>query len=173
MSAAPEQVLCLMAEAAELRAAGASWEVVAARLGPNERTFRRWEKRYAAEWDRLFYAAEVKLTKLLGSEARSVLRALLRAKNGWLRLHAGRFLLSHRWSVPLDAPTEAAQPSGEWARIAMALEEMPEEEMQALLDEEVKRKAEQLLAERAAAQLPAPPTADRPADPPSGEGETV
>jgi hypothetical protein len=173
MSTAPEQVLSLMAAAAELRAAGASWEAVAAKLGPNECTFRRWEKRYAAQWDRLFHAAEVRLTKLMGGEARSVLRALLRHKDRWVRLHAGRFLLSHRWAAPLDPPADAAQPSAESLRIAMALDEMPEEQIQSLLDEEVERKAEQLLAERAAARLPAPPAHEGPDEPPNGAGAAV
>jgi hypothetical protein len=58
MSSAIPEIERLLAAAAELRAAGNSWEVVGAKLHRAADTCRRWPKRYPTAWEQLYEAAE-------------------------------------------------------------------------------------------------------------------
>src|SRR5436305_331520 len=55
---APPLVRILMAVAADLRAAGNSWETIALRLKRTVATVRGWPARYVGDWGRLYRAAE-------------------------------------------------------------------------------------------------------------------
>jgi Homeodomain-like domain len=73
----------LLAAAAALRVAGASWEAVAERLGRSIRTCRNWPTRskYRSVWRELYAAAEKEYKEEIANEARCVLRGQLRNEN--------------------------------------------------------------------------------------------
>ena len=49
----PEKIEALLTQAAELRAAGQTWETVAAAVGRSAETVRRWPKQHPKLWLRL------------------------------------------------------------------------------------------------------------------------
>lgn len=61
----------LLAQAAELRASGASWEAVAGKVGRTERTVRQWPTTYARRWKKFLRIAEQQ--QLTDATAESVL----------------------------------------------------------------------------------------------------
>jgi hypothetical protein len=73
----------LLAAAAALRVAGASWEAVAERLGRSSRTCRDWPTRskFRSLWRELYAAAEKEYMAEIENEARCVLRGQLRNEN--------------------------------------------------------------------------------------------
>jgi hypothetical protein len=71
----------LLAAAAELRAAGNSWEVVGAKLHRAADTCRRWPKRYPTAWEQLYEAAERTQMGEAQAEATAMLRTHLRLKD--------------------------------------------------------------------------------------------
>src|SRR5207237_1855406 len=68
------KVLAQMIEAAELRAAGLAWDGIAAKLGCDERSCRRWSEQYPEEWNRLLTRMEEKALRQAGNEAMTILR---------------------------------------------------------------------------------------------------
>ena len=100
----------LIAEAAALRAAGQSWETIGAAVDRHADTVRRWPDRYRDEWCRTYRAVEAQLTADAATEARAILRAMLRDKRGKYRLGAAGHLLrsrNHAWTFESE-PTLAA-----------------------------------------------------------------
>jgi hypothetical protein len=68
----------LLAAAAALRVAGASWEAVAERLGRSYQTCRNWPTKFRSLWRELYTAAEKEYKEEIANEARCVLRGQLR-----------------------------------------------------------------------------------------------
>ncbi len=68
--------LARMRTAAELRAAGLSWEAIAEKIGRHEVSCRRWAERYPDEWRRLLTCMEERALRHAGNEALSILRRL-------------------------------------------------------------------------------------------------
>ena len=58
MKIASKRTLHDMELAAVLRAYGATWDTIAQYLGRHKRVLTRWVRYYAADWERLFNAAE-------------------------------------------------------------------------------------------------------------------
>lgn len=97
----------LLAAAADLRAAGYSWEAVGERLRRKPDTCRRWPSRYARRWRDLYVAAERLQEAELRAEARNVLRRQLRLGDSKQTRDAARALLTaarrDRDGDPIDA----------------------------------------------------------------------
>jgi hypothetical protein len=126
----------LLAAAAELKAAGASWEAVAAKVGRSPDTCRRWPALYPDEWRRLFRAAEQQLIIEAGAEAVLVLRALLRAEDDKVRRDVARTLVALRSQLrELEAKAAATAPTDDRGRCAEYLEGMDDAAVGAITDE--------------------------------------
>jgi hypothetical protein len=74
--------------AAELRAAGAPWEVVAEKLGRQRFVMHRWGKLYPDIWERLLREAEERYGREGNNESHVELRRMLRHKSSRVRLAA-------------------------------------------------------------------------------------
>src|SRR4051794_2933473 len=74
--------------AAELRAAGAPWDVVAEKLGRKPFVMQRWGKFFPQEWERLLREAEERYGRDGHNESRFELRRMLRHKSSRVRLAA-------------------------------------------------------------------------------------
>ncbi|MFO0796992.1 MAG: hypothetical protein U0804_05905 [Gemmataceae bacterium] len=111
----PTRIDATLARAAQLRAAGCSWESVAAQLGKTVETVLKWPETYADRWPPLLADAEKRVAVEAGAEATLVLRQLLRAEDEKVRRDAARFLLELRFKLvappdpsdPLPAPRSA------------------------------------------------------------------
>ncbi|MBY0514548.1 MAG: hypothetical protein K2P78_11630 [Gemmataceae bacterium] len=113
MSAAKPPSEALLARAAELRAGGATWDAVAARLNRSADTVRKWPVAYPDRWHAALHAAERRLVAEAGAESVLVLRSLLRSDDEKVRRDAAKFLIDLRLELArLDAQSlpEAAPP---------------------------------------------------------------
>lgn len=107
----PDRLLNL---AAELRAGGASWESIAAKLKRVPSTIRRWANKYRDRWFHALLHAERHLVAGAGGESVNVLRLLLRSKDPMVCWHAARCLIGLRVELgKLDARTRSAGPPPE------------------------------------------------------------
>lgn len=86
--------------AADLRAAGVSWEAIASALKRNPDTCRQWPRTHAEAWRRLSRLAELEAARGAWAEARAVLRQLLRSNEDKSRLSAAAQLLKPRRVKP-------------------------------------------------------------------------
>ena len=82
----------LLAAAAALRVAGASWEAVAERLGRSDQTCRNWptKSKFRSLWRELYAAAEKEYKEEIANEARCVLRGQLRTENNKVKRDAAK-----------------------------------------------------------------------------------
>jgi hypothetical protein len=78
MRAPSPSFLRLLAVAADLRADGNGWDVVATKVGRRPETCRRWPERYPAEWEQLYEAAEDQKVREARAESRAMLRQQFR-----------------------------------------------------------------------------------------------
>src|SRR5262245_45271637 len=135
-------VLNRMAVAAELRAGGAAWKTVAARLRCTERACIRWPKDYPEAWRRLYREATLRLLAEIGGEAMTVLRRLLRSKDEKMQRDATRLVLGpHLKALAQEPPAEPAPADDDADRLASFLRSHTDAEAQALLDELLARRA--------------------------------
>ncbi|QDU18285.1 hypothetical protein [Urbifossiella limnaea] len=104
----PTTIDATLARAAQLRAAGCSWESVAAQLGKAVETVLKWPEKYADRWPPLLADAEKRVAVEAGAEAVLILRQLLRAEDEKVRRDAARFLLELRFK--LVAPPDTSDP---------------------------------------------------------------
>ncbi len=126
-----------METAADLRAAGATWETAAAQIGRQPTLLIRWTRFYQEDWERLYRQAEERLSRHASNESRSVLRKLLRAKSSKIRLTASDKLTRH-WH---EEKAKEAPPDPHVDRSAYVafLEEMNDDQLQEHLAEFVRR----------------------------------
>jgi predicted metal-dependent phosphoesterase TrpH len=96
-----------LAEAADLRAAGKSWEAVAAALRRVVATCRGWPNRYRPTWDRLYQAAERDHMTEARAEATALLRQQLRSEDTKEVRDAAKALLA---AAGRDRKTPAESP---------------------------------------------------------------
>lgn len=73
MKKPPAKIRAILRKAAELRALGLSWEIVAAKLGCSERSLRRWTERYRRWWQRVLYRAQEQALGHVGDKSLSIL----------------------------------------------------------------------------------------------------
>lgn len=132
----PEKLRPLVARAAELRAAGASWEAVADQLKRRPETVRRWPDAYSAFWKRAFAAAEKRQLADAGAEAVLVLRQLLRVDDDKVRRDVARTLTALRAGQRKRArrPRPEAATS-DAARLTAFLEALDDAQALALINE--------------------------------------
>jgi hypothetical protein len=90
------RVLRDMEIAAELRAAGATWQTAALQIGRQLGVLHRWANHYRDEWQRFLKDADERLTREATNEWRGGMRALLRHENSKIRLTAADKLTNHR-----------------------------------------------------------------------------
>src|SRR5215468_8896900 len=74
--------------AAELRAAGATWETIGEKVERHPNVVIRWTSVYRDEWDKLLREAERRVKQLGTDETRSTMRMLLRHDDARLRVSA-------------------------------------------------------------------------------------
>lgn len=144
-----------LARAAELRAAGSSWDIVAAKLHRAVDTVRRWPCLDPKRWQSALHAAEHRLLAEVGAESVLVLRALLRSNDDKVRRDAARTLVELRLELAQrDSTTsaDAAPPLTSAARDLVAF-------LEGHSDEELARLAANLFP-----GSPHQPVADCPGD---------
>lgn len=117
--------------AAELRAAGATWETIAEQLDRHPNHVSRWSRVYREEWEAMLQQAEERQSRCGDDQSRSTLKELLRSQNPKARsATAGKFAQQVR-------EDQAARPPGPnaelLAKLAM-IEEMSDEELDETLD---------------------------------------
>jgi hypothetical protein len=133
-----------METAAELRAAGATWETVALKLHRQIGVLHRWTKYYREEWERLFREAEERLSRQAGNESRTVLCELLRSKKSTVRLAAAERLARLRLQEKKAEPPP--EPHPDVAAFVAAAEEMTDEGLEEYLAEFAKEAREREIA---------------------------
>lgn len=123
----------LLNRAAELRAAGSTWEAVAAKIHRAADAVRKWPRDYADRWKIALREAERRLVCEAAAESVLVLRTLLRSEDEKVCRDAARSLTDLRldWSkLELAAGSESAQPlTSDSARILAFLDGHPDEEL--------------------------------------------
>ncbi len=126
-----------METAAELRAAGATWETAADQIQRDATVLIRWARVYRDDWERLLREAEERLSRQASNESRSVLRTMLRHKSSRVRLSAADQLTRHR----LDEKAKQQPPDPHVDRCAYIdfLEEMNDAQLHEYLAEFVKQ----------------------------------
>jgi hypothetical protein len=138
-------LLDLLAQAADLRSGGASWEAVAAQVGRSADTCRRWPALYPDDWRRLYAAAEERLVVEASAESVLVLRKLLRAEDEKIRRDVARLLVTMRLelrALETRAAKAAALPESDAGRIAGFLAERSDADVQGLVEELLRRRAD-------------------------------
>ena len=126
-----------METAAELRAAGATWETAAEQLGRQPTLLIRWTRHYHEDWERLLREAEERLSRQASNESRSVLRMLMRCKSSKIRLSAADKLMRH--GLEEKAKREPPEPRVDRSAYIALLEEMTDDQLQEHLAEFVRR----------------------------------
>ena len=152
------QILSLMKNVAELRAAGFSWDSIGPQMGRSARTCRRWPTLYPDDWDRLFELAERRIIEELGSEGRRTLKRMLRSKNEKLQQDTGKFLSRLRFDSKAAHERKADQTGGRESKYApyiAFLETLDDDQARAFLDEYVVRRMAELRDAQPAADSPA------------------
>jgi hypothetical protein len=127
----------LLARAAELRAAGSSWERVAAALRRSRRTCQTWPSRYPDQWRQFYQAAERRQCAEAGAEAVRTLRGQLRSDDEKTQRDVAKTLVR---LVGRDRPCAATggdPPAGDG----------PAADAEALTDEQLRELAEAVLRE--------------------------
>jgi hypothetical protein len=110
MNQPSEELLPLIELAVQQRAAGSSWDAVAAKVGHDAQTCRGWPAAYPDVWRRLYRQAERHVLAEAGAEAVAVLRTLLRSKGEKTPLAACALLLKSRGDDrdPPEGPADDA-----------------------------------------------------------------
>jgi hypothetical protein len=132
----PDPADVVLARAAELRAAGLSWETVAARLHVPAETAREWPTLYPTEWQSALHAAERRLVAEASAESVLILRQLLRSEDEKVRRDAAKFLVDLRLELAkLDRPAEPPPPppTSDAARFVALLEGHTHEQLAELV----------------------------------------
>jgi hypothetical protein len=121
-----------MEVAAELRAQGATWQIIALKLKRQLALVHRWTTYYAEEWDQLLGEAEERLHRQAGDESRAVLRELLHSKKSNVRLAAAKRLARLRLQEKAKEPPPVRTDLAAWIQAA---EEMSDAELEQYLGE--------------------------------------
>ena len=123
----------LLNRAAELRAAGGTWEAVAAKLHRSADAVRKWPRDYADRWKIAIREAERRLVCEAAAESVLVLRTLLRSEDEKVCRDAARSLTDLRLDLSkleIAAGSESAPPlTSEAARILAFLDGHADEEL--------------------------------------------
>jgi hypothetical protein len=123
----------LLHRAAELRAAGATWETVAREVKRSVRAVYYWPRRYAERWTDALTRAERLMTAQADCESVRTLRGLLVSKDETVRWHAAKILIARRIDrdkIELKNPQSTQRPLGsEAAQLIAFLDGHSDEEL--------------------------------------------
>ena len=133
----PEKIEALLSQAAELRAAGQTWETVAAAVGRSAETVRRWPKQHPKLWLRCLRDAETQLLRDATAESVHTLRKQLRSEDEKASRDAAEKLIRSR--VALDKKVATAKKpkakTSEFQRVAAYLETLSDADIGQLIDD--------------------------------------
>jgi hypothetical protein len=129
----------LFARAAELRAAGATWETIAKEVNRSVRTVYRWPRNHAERWTAALIQAERVIAAQADCESVLTLRRLLLSADEKVRWHAAKALIGRRIDrskIELKTPPPT-QPvlSSDAARYIAFLDGHSDEELDAIIAE--------------------------------------
>ncbi len=133
----------LCERAAEMKAAGSSWEAIATALQRTVQTVKKWPRVYANEWQELFGQFEKQFVDEAAAESVLALRKQLRIEKSTLSVQAADKLIRYRISRAKSTPAPPPPPN----------EGMSAEERDLQFTKELEEEARQ--AERTAAALAA------------------
>lgn len=126
----------LFARAAELRAAGATWETIAKEVKRCVRTVYYWPQKYPERWADALLQAERRMTAQSDCEGVLTLRRLLLSADERIRWHAAKALIARRidhHKLELKArPLSQPRRSSAAAELIALLDEYPDEELTAI-----------------------------------------
>lgn len=128
MSGPPKKLIYLIERAAELRAAGNSWEQTGQKLGKSGRTVRTWRYRYRAFWDQTIAAARREVAADAADEGLAILRSVARSDDEKVRRDASARLVDLR--TPDD---DAPAGNNELIRFVEFLESLTDDQLDSLL----------------------------------------
>jgi hypothetical protein len=132
MHTPPEKIVRLVERAAELRAAGHTWEQIAKKLR-RSLAIRGWRRRYPEFWNRAIADARRELAAQASAEGLTVLRNLLLSQDEKVRRDASARLLALRPNDDLPQP-----PPSDLLRYVQILEGMTDDDLESLLAESVR-----------------------------------
>ncbi len=148
----------LLAQAAELRAGGNSWEIVAEKVGRTPQTVRRWPEAYPEKWAAALRAAESQLLSEATAESVHTLRRQLRSSDEKSSREAAQKLISFRVALGKkpgkSKRKRVAKPRTDAARLVAYLEGLSDAELEALANDLERRGADSPPAS------PGPPVAE-------------
>jgi len=130
----------MIADAAELRAAGAAWDTIAAQIGRAPHTVRQWQYYYRARWVAALRAAESRIASEAAAESVIAMRAQLRSTDPDVSHAAARQLMQYRVALNrsgADANPAGVAPGSEATRVAAHLESLSHDQREQLLDRAV------------------------------------
>jgi hypothetical protein len=130
MQTPPLQLVGLVARAAELRAAGQSWEQVARAVQRGLDTVKKWPSRYADYWNQLLAEARRISIESAGDEARAALRVHLRSDKDASSRDAAKQLIHHQATL---TKTDPSNPLTDLQRFFDYLEELTDDDLNTLL----------------------------------------
>jgi hypothetical protein len=125
-----------MEAAAELRAAGATWETIGEVLGRKPFVLTRWARVYRDEWRGYLRYAKERALQQVNSEARMKLQALLRHESSHIRMKTAVQYL--REQLAENATRRPPDPQLELADFLAKIEKMSDEELQESIAEFIK-----------------------------------
>lgn len=136
----------LLNQAAELRAAGKSWEAVADEVGRTVKTVRNWPEAYSLKWAELLRKAEARLVSEATAESVHTLRMQLRSSDDKASRDAAQKLISFRVALgkkpKQSTRNKAKKPSSDAARLVAYLEGLPDDEFHTLAEEFDRRRSD-------------------------------
>jgi hypothetical protein len=118
------------ARAAELRAAGSSWEAVAREIGRPAETVRKWQYHFPDLWRAAFAEAKKAVVEEVAAESVLKLREQLRSKDEKTARDAAQKLIQYRVAL---GKKKAAKPDPDRKR-GLDLAGMSDAELDALID---------------------------------------
>lgn len=132
MKSLSDDLRALVEAAAELRAAGATWDTIGKHVERTGDTCRRWPRLYADVWNPIFRDAEARLIADAGTEALTVLRLLMRSEDERIRRDVARFLLKLHFDIgKLQIKSNASEsPPTLLEQIAKYVEGLSDEQLQ-------------------------------------------
>jgi len=126
----------LLAVAAEMRAVGHPWEVIADQVRRKTRTCQQWPRRYCVAWQPLYRTAQQKRFDEISNEAASHLQALMRSKEDKTRIKASEVWMrcgAATW-VARGIDTTPPDPELEEARARLAAEKEDRDRVRRSID---------------------------------------
>ena len=124
--------------AAELRAAGATWETIAKKLGRQRVVVTRWTTWYSDDWNRLIEDAEERWARNGSAESRAIIRLLLRDTSPRIRLCTAETLVRRRLAEKAAEPS--INPRTDLRAFMALLEKAPDADLERSIDEFLRRK---------------------------------